>query len=106
MPRRAPTRGSCKGASPYPRRERIGSNHLASRTQNVHSASKKSQPLACRPFPSVYSLVKEIMALSVSTGLLLVASQQSDYFPAKFSYSPDRACRHMQDLIKQAAHDG
>jgi hypothetical protein len=31
--------------------------------QNAHSASKKSQPRACRPFPSVNSDVSEIMGL-------------------------------------------
>jgi hypothetical protein len=57
----APTRGSCSGASAIPRRSRIGAIHLAIRVQNLHSASKNSQPRACRPFPSVYSLTSEIM---------------------------------------------
>jgi hypothetical protein len=61
IPRSAPTRGSCSGASANPRRVRIGASHRANRVQKEQSSSKKSQPFACRPFPSVYSLVREII---------------------------------------------
>src|SRR6266478_3666547 len=65
-PSSAPTRGSCNGASAIPRRSRIGASHLAIRVQNWHSASKNSQPRACLPFPSVYSLTSEIIVSSLS----------------------------------------
>src|SRR5579864_7631986 len=77
-PRIAPTRGSCSGATAMPRRTRIGPSHRAQRVQNPHSASKKSQPSACRPFPSVNSDASEIMCL---VGQLILAVHSSP-FPA------------------------
>src|SRR6266436_3795342 len=77
IPSSAPTRGSCSGANDIPRRSRIGAIHLAIRVQNRHSASKNNHPRACRPFPSVYSLTKEIMVSSlpyfVATSLLCLS---------------------------------
>ena len=64
-PSSAPTRGSCSGATAIPRLSRIGLTHRAIRVQNPHSASKKSQPRACRPFPSVNSPASEIIAVSL-----------------------------------------
>jgi hypothetical protein len=61
IPSKAPTRGSCKGATANPRRSKIGANHRAIRVQNAHSASKNNHPRACRPFPSVNSDVSEII---------------------------------------------
>jgi hypothetical protein len=61
IPSKAPTRGSCNGATARPLRSRIGANHRASRVQNAHSASKNNQPRAWRPFLSVNSDVSEIM---------------------------------------------
>src|SRR2546423_13798700 len=60
-PSRAPTRGSCKGATASPRRCRMGRSQRAMRVQKRHSASKKSQPRAWRPLPSVKSEGSEIM---------------------------------------------
>src|SRR5208283_1977016 len=65
MPNSALTRGSCNGATAKPRRVKMGSSQRAKRVQNPHSASKNSQPLACLPFPSVYSLASEIMLAPV-----------------------------------------
>ena len=61
-PSSAPTRGSCSGATARPRRFIGPISHLAVRVQNSHSASKKSQPRACRPLLSVISDANEIMA--------------------------------------------
>src|SRR5882672_12770117 len=62
-PSSTPTRGSCSAAKASPRRSRIGASHCAILVQNLHSASKKNHPRACRPFPSVYSLTTEIIAV-------------------------------------------
>src|SRR5256884_662287 len=70
-PSSEPTRGSCSGASAIPRRSRIGASHRATRVQNLHSASENSHPRACRPFPSVYSLTREIM-VSYPAALVLL----------------------------------
>lgn len=60
-PRSAPTRGSCRGATPSARFSRMGSSHRAIRVQKRHFASKNSQPRAWRPLPSVNSELSEIM---------------------------------------------
>src|SRR5258708_861689 len=99
IPSKAPTRGSCSGATAMPRRLRIGEIQRALRVQKAHSASKKSQPLAWRPFPSVYSFASEIMmglfsaelcalcdeisfSTFDSTHLLFVAAEEGDDFSA------------------------
>src|SRR5215469_8692313 len=114
-PKRAPTRGSCKGATARPRRSSIGSSHLAMRVQKPHWASKKSQPRACRPFPSVYSLASEIMAYLVCTSplvnslsncLLLFVSKQGNDLAAQFADALQRAHRHPQNFFEQAGHGG
>lgn len=61
-PSSAPTRGSCRGAIPSPRFSKAGAMACATRVQNLQSASKNNHPRACRPFPSVYSSTREIMA--------------------------------------------
>lgn len=71
IPSKAPTRGSCNGATANPRRSKIGANHRAMHVQNPHSASKNNHPRACRPFPSVNSDVSEI--ISVGQTLLSVS---------------------------------
>src|SRR6266446_4099853 len=126
IPSSAPTRGSCSGATAMPRRSRIGAIQRAIRVQNPHSASKKSQPLARRPLPSVYSFAREIMAcllhlrnfvssvLSVvksfcprlSTNLLLVAPQQGNHLAAQLAHALQRAHGHAENLFEQTAHDG
>src|SRR5215472_1980231 len=74
-PSNATTRGSWSGASAMPRRSRMGTSQRATRVQNLHSASKNSQPRACRPFPSVYSLTSEIILSSLLLGFLLFTFQ-------------------------------
>lgn len=64
MPSNAPTRGSCSGATPIPRRRRMGVSQRAVRVQKPHSASKKSHPRALRSYLSVNSLARVIMFLS------------------------------------------
>src|SRR6267378_4551456 len=76
-PSSAPTRGSCSGASAIPRLSRIGAIHLAVRVQNRHSASKNNHPRACRPFPSVYSLTSEIIAVLLPSSLFSASSANS-----------------------------
>ncbi len=98
-----------------PRRSRSGASQRAVRVQKEQSASKKSQPLAWRPFPSVYSLAREIMASflfpSVKSFLrrwscdlldcfLLFGTQQSDHLPAEFAYAFEGTYGHMQDLVE------
>src|SRR5215472_148469 len=63
-PSSSATRGSCSGANAIPRRSMMGASQRAMRVQNLQSASQKSQPRACRPFPSVYSLTSEIIFFS------------------------------------------
>src|SRR5258706_12528542 len=77
IPSSAPTRGSWSGASAIPRRSRIGAIHLAVRVQNLHSASKNNHPRACRPFPSVYSLTSEIIAVLLPSSLFSAFSANS-----------------------------
>ena len=88
IPSKAPTRGSCNGASASPLCSKIGASHRAIRVQNTHSASKNSHPRACRPFPSVNSDVSEII---FGHFLLL---------PAFLLCVPQRACvkRHPEFL--------
>src|SRR5467141_2867927 len=76
-PSSAPTRGSCRGASAIPRLSRIGAIHLAVRVQNRLSASKNNHPRACRPFPSVYSLTSEIIAVLLPSSLFSASSANS-----------------------------
>src|SRR6266849_1266292 len=63
-PNSAPTRGSCSAATARRRRFIGAASHIAIPVQNLHSASKKSQPRACRPLLSVISDASEIMAPS------------------------------------------
>src|SRR5256886_9432576 len=86
-PSSAPTRGSCSGASAMPRFSRLGASHRAMRVQNLHSASKNSHPRACRPFPSVYSLTSEIIAVLLPSSLFSASSANSVLSALK-SFSP------------------
>jgi hypothetical protein len=65
-PNRTPTRGSCSVAVARPRRSRMGATQRAHCVQKPHSASKNSQPRACRPLLSVYSLAREIIVRPAS----------------------------------------
>src|SRR6267142_1615058 len=76
-PSSAPTRGSCSGASAIPRRSKYGAIHRAILVQNLHSASKNNHPRACRPFPSVYSLTSEIIAVLLPSSLFSAFSANS-----------------------------
>src|SRR5207245_3172288 len=107
-PSNAPTRGSCSGARAIPRFSRIGTSHRAMRVQNLQSASKKSQPRACRPFPSVYSLTSEIMIspLPLSRGLFPIVSKKCDHLAAQFHNAFQSSGWHADDLLKQAGHRG
>ena len=84
-PRRAATRASCNGATPIPRRLRIGATHCAIRVQNPQSASKNSHPRAWRPFPSVNSEASEIMGRFLPC---FVTSFVDISFPHRFAFYP------------------
>src|SRR5882672_11429123 len=133
-PSSAPTRGSCSGASAIPRLSRIGAIHLAVRVQNRHSASKNNHPRACRPFPSVYSLTSEIIAVLLPSSLfsflcvlcelcaLCVKSfspffrsfqlstssrllpQQRNHFPPQLHHTLQRSRGHADNLLEQSRH--
>src|SRR5208282_2553149 len=116
IPSSAPTRGSWSGATAKPRRARMGASHRAMRLQKLQSASKKSQPFAWRPFPSVYSLANEIMASSFSAAacaallgsanLFLFTSKQRNHFAAQLPYALQGAGWHAQNFLKESGHRG
>jgi hypothetical protein len=79
IPRSAPTRGSCKGATASPLLSSIGASHRTIRVQNAHSTSKNNHPRACRPFPSVNSDVSEIISVGqtfLSVSFLVLCESQ------------------------------
>ncbi len=77
-PRSGPTRESCSGASANPRFCNAGARARTIFRQKAQSASKNSQPRACRPLLSVNSEVREIMVVLSRRPKILVRAKKSN----------------------------